>query len=84
MITGYQKRGDMKAAMELFDSVPRKNVTSWTTVISGFSQNGNYSEALTMFLCMEKYKSVKPNHITLVSRRDAVVLCYLKCVFSIE
>lgn len=39
MITGYCQAGRTSEARELFYSVPRRNVISWTTMILGYAHN---------------------------------------------
>ncbi|KAJ7961753.1 Pentatricopeptide repeat-containing protein [Quillaja saponaria] len=67
MISGYARSGDMEAALELFMSMPSKNVVSWTVIISGYSQNKHYAKVLEFFLRMEKERNVRPNEVTVAS-----------------
>ncbi|GFP99201.1 pentatricopeptide repeat-containing protein at3g57430 chloroplastic [Phtheirospermum japonicum] len=41
--------GAINLAREVFDDMPMKNIFSWTTMISGYTQNGLASEALQLF-----------------------------------
>ncbi|RZC43533.1 hypothetical protein C5167_036482 [Papaver somniferum] len=47
--------------------MPSRNVVSWTAIISGYSQNGLYDNALEMCLRMEGENGVPPNEVTLAS-----------------
>ncbi|KAE8723264.1 Pentatricopeptide repeat-containing protein [Hibiscus syriacus] len=47
--------------------MPEKNVVSWISMISGYSQNEQFSRALDMFLEMENERGVKPNRVTIAS-----------------
>ena len=64
LIAGYARSGDVSGARKLFDSMPSRSVVSWTTMISGYSQNGRYEDALEMFMRMEK-EGVRPNEVTI-------------------
>ncbi|GKU87890.1 hypothetical protein SLEP1_g2219 [Rubroshorea leprosula] len=66
MLSGYSRSGDMKGALEFFGSMPERNVVSWTAMISGYSQNGQYWESMDMFLRMEEI-GMKPNEVTIAS-----------------
>ncbi|XP_068645317.1 pentatricopeptide repeat-containing protein At3g13880 [Aristolochia californica] len=46
----YWKCGDMDSATLLFDKMHERNVVSWNSVISGYSQVGHYDMALNLFL----------------------------------
>ncbi|XP_073116044.1 putative pentatricopeptide repeat-containing protein At3g05240 [Elaeis guineensis] len=62
--------GKITIAGEAFDGMPRRDVVSWTSILSGNAQNGRYKDALTMF--QEKACSeVKPDEITIVSALHA-------------
>lgn len=67
MIGGYAKYGDLAKAKELFDIMPARNVISWTSMVSGYSQNGMYEEAICMFFRMWEEGVVRPNEVTLAS-----------------
>ncbi|XP_057841967.2 pentatricopeptide repeat-containing protein At2g22070 [Cryptomeria japonica] len=45
----YTKCGSIHKARELFDKMARKNVVSWTAMISGYAHNGILQEALRFF-----------------------------------
>lgn len=45
----YMKFGHIKHALKLFDEMPQPNVASVNAMISGFSQNGWFGEALVVF-----------------------------------
>lgn len=60
----------MEKAKELFDRMPDKNVVSWTTMVNGFSKNGDHEKALSLFSKMLE-ESVKPNDFTIVSALSA-------------
>ncbi|XP_059640366.1 pentatricopeptide repeat-containing protein At4g19220, mitochondrial [Cornus florida] len=45
----YLKCSCVKAAEHLFNAAPERDLISWNTMISGYSQNGNSREAQTLF-----------------------------------
>ncbi|PON69242.1 Tetratricopeptide-like helical domain containing protein [Parasponia andersonii] len=50
----YGKCGSVKDAMKVFDVMPQRNVVSWTSVISGCSQNGQDSDAVEFYYRMRQ------------------------------
>nr|DAD48498.1 TPA_asm: hypothetical protein HUJ06_018435 [Nelumbo nucifera] len=63
LIIFYAKIGDMDAACNVFDKMPKKSVVSWTAIISGFSQNGPSEKALEVFSEMH-LSGLKANQFT--------------------
>ncbi|XP_076894809.1 pentatricopeptide repeat-containing protein At3g63370, chloroplastic-like [Bidens hawaiensis] len=49
LVDMYTKCGKMNYAEALFESIKYKDNISWTTIISGYAQNGYYSRALSSF-----------------------------------
>eukprot|EP00252_Welwitschia_mirabilis_P011357 TRINITY_DN2552_c0_g1_i2.p1 TRINITY_DN2552_c0_g1~~TRINITY_DN2552_c0_g1_i2.p1 ORF type:complete len:845 (-),score=122.30 TRINITY_DN2552_c0_g1_i2:110-2644(-) len=49
----YVKRGSILDAELIFRSMPERDQVSWTTMISGYSQNGEAAEALNLFRQMQ-------------------------------
>ncbi|XP_031380522.1 pentatricopeptide repeat-containing protein At3g26782, mitochondrial isoform X2 [Punica granatum] len=49
LIDMYSKCGELTDARLLFDEMPRRNVVSWTSMMTGYIQNGNWLEALSVF-----------------------------------
>lgn len=56
LIDMYSKCGELRDARELFDEIPQRNVVSWTSMITGYVQNDDAQEALSLFkeLLVEK------------------------------
>ena len=48
----YGKCGSVKDAVKVFDVMPQRNVVSWTSIISGFSQNGQDNDAIEFYFRM--------------------------------
>lgn len=64
LIDMYSKCGQVKNAGILFQSLPRKNLVTWNTIISGFAYNGNFNEAIKLFKQLKTEKDLKPDGIT--------------------
>ncbi|KAK1563589.1 hypothetical protein Q3G72_029645 [Acer saccharum] len=62
VIDMYAKCGLMNMA----EQMEQRDVVSWTAMISGYSQAGQFSEALELFGQME-YMSIQPDEVTLVA-----------------
>lgn len=65
----YSKCGNVKNAKNVFSMMPKPDLVSWTSLISGYAQNGQSNEALKYFELLLK-SGTKPDHITYVG-----VLC---------
>ncbi|EYU27564.1 hypothetical protein MIMGU_mgv1a019698mg [Erythranthe guttata] len=52
LIMFYSKCGEMKTARKVFDKMSERSVVTWTALISGYSQNADYEEALRAFSAM--------------------------------
>ncbi|KAK9138357.1 hypothetical protein Sjap_008951 [Stephania japonica] len=72
LIHGFLRAGDLVRARRFFDRMPQemKNVVTWTTMISGFSQNEDHEQALGLFRRMLE-EGVRPNDHTIVSALSA-------------
>ncbi|XP_070032605.1 pentatricopeptide repeat-containing protein At4g33990-like [Nicotiana tomentosiformis] len=63
----YAKLGFIHCSRKIFDEIPVKDVVSWNSMISGYSQNGLASEAIEIYNMMKKCDDVAPNQGTWVS-----------------
>ncbi|KAJ4930468.1 hypothetical protein NE237_026760 [Protea cynaroides] len=63
----YAKSGDVITARDLFDRISERGLISWTTMVSGYSQNGYAHEALLLFRQMMKVAHLKPDFIITAS-----------------
>lgn len=70
----YLKCGDLINGRKLFDEMPRRNVVSWSAMVSGFTQRGFCNEALSFFSYMLRDGTSKPNEFTFVSVLQACSL----------
>lgn len=66
LLSIYASCGFSSEASHLFNSILKKNVVSWTTMISCHAQHGSCTTAFEYFHRMQK-ESIRPNQITLVS-----------------
>ncbi|XP_073134986.1 pentatricopeptide repeat-containing protein At4g14820 [Henckelia pumila] len=65
LIDMYAKCGNLLASKEVFDRMRRKNVISWTSMISAFAIHGDVDNAMKYFHQM-KHEDVEPNWVTFV------------------
>ncbi|PRQ38606.1 putative tetratricopeptide-like helical domain, DYW domain-containing protein [Rosa chinensis] len=65
LIDMYAKCGSLERARGVFEKMPRRNVITWTTMISAFAMHGDASNALNFFNQM-KLANVEPNGVTFV------------------
>ncbi|KAM0966399.1 hypothetical protein ACFX2C_022162 [Malus domestica] len=65
LIDMYAKCGNLEKATEVFENMRRRNVISWTTMISAFAIHGEASNALNFFNQM-KDENFEPNWVTFV------------------
>ncbi|KAK7258674.1 hypothetical protein RIF29_24256 [Crotalaria pallida] len=65
LIDFYAKCGWMEPAEKIFESMPSKDVTTWSAMIMGLAINGKNKMALEMFSKMEKV-GPKPNAVTFI------------------
>ncbi|KAJ0988372.1 hypothetical protein J5N97_006728 [Dioscorea zingiberensis] len=70
LIWFYCKCGDYDYAVRVLDSMPTRNVTSWTAIISGLAKLEHGSEALK-FLNKMLHEGVEPNPFTYSSALKA-------------
>ncbi|KAG5022477.1 hypothetical protein JHK85_018819 [Glycine max] len=62
----YAKCGEIGYCEKVFDRMHSKDLTSWNTMLAGFSINGQIHEALCLFDEMIRY-GIEPNGITFVA-----------------
>nr|XP_010937762.1 pentatricopeptide repeat-containing protein At2g37310 [Elaeis guineensis] len=68
LITLYARTDDLTSARKLFDAMPQRDIISWNSMISGYSQGGNYEACLGLYQEMERGQDgVVPNRVTVVS-----------------
>ncbi|MED6195995.1 Pentatricopeptide repeat-containing protein, mitochondrial [Stylosanthes scabra] len=62
----YARCGSLEEARRVFDEMPSKDMVTWTSMITGYSQNECAEHALVLFPQMLRFGS-KPNEFTLSS-----------------
>ncbi|RYR79861.1 hypothetical protein Ahy_A01g004664 isoform C [Arachis hypogaea] len=67
LVNMYAKLGAMDCARTVFEQLPVKDIISWNTLITGYTQNGLASEAVDAFNMMEECTKIIPNQGTWVS-----------------
>ncbi|RZC83348.1 hypothetical protein C5167_046136 [Papaver somniferum] len=72
LIDTYVECGSIDYGFEVFQEVPtkRKNLITWTTIISGLAMHGKAKEAVNHFQEMEK-QGLKPHRVTFLSVMNA-------------
>eukprot|EP01018_Ginkgo_biloba_P002453 Gb_38938 [translate_table: standard] len=65
LIDMYAKCGSIDGACTLFGKMRKRDVVSWSVLISGYAHHGRAKEALEFFGQMQQ-EGMKPNHITFV------------------
>lgn len=66
LIEMYSKCEIMEDASRIFELVDKNNVVAWSTMMSGFLQNGSPDKAIDLFHRMRS-KSVSPDAVTVVT-----------------
>lgn len=68
LLNMYTKCGDIETAKVLFDNIKRKDVTTWTSMITGYAIHGQAEQALALFTKMTDSKVTKivPNDVTFI------------------
>lgn len=60
----YIKCQSLEDARQVFDTMPERNVVSWSAIISGYAQAGLCEEALNIFNQMQQEAEVEANQFT--------------------
>ncbi|OUZ99416.1 Pentatricopeptide repeat [Macleaya cordata] len=60
------KSGDIETGRQMFDRLSSPGISSWNAILSGYSQKGNYEEAIQLFRDMQ-FLNVRPDRTTLAS-----------------
>ncbi|KAI9115142.1 hypothetical protein K1719_014155 [Acacia pycnantha] len=71
LIAGFVKHEMIDQARRFFDEMPERDVYSWSTMISGYSQTDQPNMALELFHGMVA-SGIKPNEITMLSLLSAI------------
>ncbi|XP_022935091.1 putative pentatricopeptide repeat-containing protein At3g01580 isoform X1 [Cucurbita moschata] len=71
LIELYSKCGKMHEALQVFLEFPQPDVVLWTSMITGYEQNGNPKKSVDFFSQMVMIEHVNPDPVTLVSLASA-------------
>ncbi|KMZ76222.1 Pentatricopeptide repeat-containing protein [Zostera marina] len=71
LIDMYYKCGRIDSSLEIFHSMPMKNIFCWNSIIVGLGMHGCGREALEAFHAMKKDTRIKPDGITFVGLLSA-------------
>lgn len=72
MITGYSRQGDLTTARIVFDTMPLRDLASWSAMIAAYMDNSLWDHGLALFREMISSRNVndeclKPDQLTLGS-----------------
>ncbi|XVE56230.1 hypothetical protein DITRI_Ditri03aG0221400 [Diplodiscus trichospermus] len=67
LVTNYAKLGYPDDAQNLFDEMPKKDLVSWNSLISGLSRSGFTTRCLRAFSRMRFEIDMQPNYVTFLS-----------------
>ncbi|KAI3977674.1 hypothetical protein MKX01_007335 [Papaver californicum] len=60
------KSGDLETGRQMFVKLSNPSITSWNAIVSGYSQHGNYGEAINLFREMQ-FLNARPDRTTIAS-----------------
>ncbi|PON51662.1 DYW domain containing protein [Parasponia andersonii] len=70
LVTGLSENHMLQEAQKVFDKMPKRDVVSWTAIISAYEQAGQVAIAFQLFLEMLA-RGMKPNELTVTSLLSA-------------
>ncbi|KAH7836554.1 hypothetical protein Vadar_002862 [Vaccinium darrowii] len=70
LLNVYASSGSMDLCRKVFDEMPKRDVVSWTVMITGYREAGRFDDALNAFERMQ-YVGVQPNQVTMVNALSA-------------
>ncbi|KAJ4724274.1 Pentatricopeptide repeat-containing protein [Melia azedarach] len=70
LLTMYARCGSIRSAEKIFRSLPRKNISSWNTIITGYGLHGHGCDAIRAFKQMLE-DDFQPNGVTFISLLSA-------------
>ncbi|KAK4842265.1 hypothetical protein QYF36_018805 [Acer negundo] len=66
LVEMYCKCGSLELAQQVFERMPKRDITSWNSIILGFAMHGKAEAALEYFDRLVKEGNIFPNSITFV------------------
>ncbi|KAF9618656.1 hypothetical protein IFM89_002351 [Coptis chinensis] len=70
LIDMYSKCGSINKAIQVFETVPRVDVFSWTSIICGLAMHGHGKQVIDQFMKMQE-AGVQPDDVTFVGVLNA-------------
>ncbi|KAF8033509.1 hypothetical protein BT93_D2189 [Corymbia citriodora subsp. variegata] len=70
LIDMYSKCGKVEDACSVFESMPNRNVFTWSSMIDGYGKNGDPHKALGLFSAMREQR-IEPNSVTFLGALSA-------------
>ncbi|CAE6034692.1 unnamed protein product [Arabidopsis arenosa] len=67
LITYYTKCDNIESARKVFDEMSDRDVVSWNSMISGYSQSGSFEDCKKLYKAMLGCSDFKPNEVTVIS-----------------
>lgn len=67
LINLYVKCDELFIARQMFDSMPKRNVVSWSALMAGYMQNGNPTEVFGLFKKMVVKDDIFPNEYVIAT-----------------
>ncbi|XP_022767453.1 pentatricopeptide repeat-containing protein At2g37310 [Durio zibethinus] len=67
LITYYSKCEEFGLARKVFDKMGERDIVSWNSMISGYSQGGFYEECKALYKDMVDSLEFRPNRVTVLS-----------------
>ncbi|XP_078440949.1 pentatricopeptide repeat-containing protein At2g20540-like [Wolffia australiana] len=71
LVEMYAKCGSVEHARQVFNSMPRRDVVSWTAMIGGLARHGRAAEAVALFDAMGRAGEAVPNGVTVLAAISA-------------
>ncbi|KAK4802308.1 hypothetical protein SAY86_000511 [Trapa natans] len=71
LMAGFVRNGMISQARTMFDEMPKKDIFSWSTIISGYVRHEEPATALELFYRMIS-SGLLPNEVTMVSVFNAI------------
>ncbi|PIA32641.1 hypothetical protein AQUCO_04400079v1 [Aquilegia coerulea] len=66
LVNFYASCGSIQTARLLFDTCPKRDVTSWNALIKGYVRSGRYMDVIRVFRVMQDRVDIKVDEITMV------------------
>ncbi|KAL9996559.1 putative tetratricopeptide-like helical domain superfamily, DYW domain-containing protein [Helianthus debilis subsp. tardiflorus] len=77
LVNVYGKCGAMEAARKVFDHLSKRNVVTWTSLMSGYVHNSQPEEAIQVFIQMLEHGSYPTNYTIGVVLTACSALCHV-------